>query len=312
MLLVLNVHWFDVLVLMLILCGTLRQRGLAVPGWLLDLELVAVLCRLLLSWPRLDTISRVVVGCVLASLWPIYVTVIATCFVWYLRYCAFVRERIHPVCRLSAVYVWLHIVSASRALWSALRCACYNTWHALSCLVGMVQVKCKAVSRLWRTRRSSIAPEAVCINEPTSEVDEDDALDPVRGPSRHIVRTVGRTCRCRLGLDRSTNPGDAATRELVTKTCWSLLMEQMHNTDLRYADALNLLPYCRVVALMPTRHELLAQSMMLQPEYVDAFDEIRQEVSYVPRPRTLGEWIRSLFGFGAREVLLPRVRAPDF
>jgi len=116
--------------------------------------------------------------------------------------------------------------------------------------------------------------------------------------------------RAQLGLDRTTDPNDTATRALVKKTVWGILTSREEHPDLRKADAARLAPVIAELALSPIAEEIDALRMASSQVMTNNRELARGEWSAYPC--TWSEWVRQTFGSGTSGKYLPAVSQPGF
>jgi len=125
-----------------------------------------------------------------------------------------------------------------------------------------------------------------------------------------IIQDVAARCRVTLGLDRSTDPSDAATRVLVKKTVWGILTDNKLYPDLRSMDAVRLVPYAAEIALSPTMDEIESLHIATHPVLSTCRQLARGE--WRVEPSSWWAWIRSLFRTPSEDVYLPAVSQRGF
>jgi len=125
-----------------------------------------------------------------------------------------------------------------------------------------------------------------------------------------IVSDVVATCRAQLGMDRSSDPSDLATRALVKKTVWGLLTDTTQYPDLRKADASRLCPIASELALSPIEEELVALNVASSAPM--ARNRSLAAGSWGVRHTTWSGWMCALLGLGEEGRYLGPAPRPAF
>lgn len=124
-----------------------------------------------------------------------------------------------------------------------------------------------------------------------------------------LVSETAALCRIQLGLDRTSDPSDQATRALVKKTVWGIFSDKAHYPDLRMADAVVLATHAAELALTPTQDELESLQVLSSAPY--ARNRSLARGAWGVMPTTWYGWFCSLFGARAGREYLPPVRSPS-
>lgn len=130
--------------------------------------------------------------------------------------------------------------------------------------------------------------------------------------SWEIVQDVAAECRAQLGLDRSSEPSDLATRALIKKSVWGILRDPKREEfkDLRITDATKLCPYIAELALTPNQYEIEALELCSG----DAIASNRSLARGAWGTHPVGFWptVAWCFGLWTGEQYLPPVHGPAF
>ncbi len=223
---------------------------------------------------------------------------------------------VHPVLRgLVALLGWFKIGvacvgkaarGAARATWSIYcLCAC-GVRRGFSCAL----LQWSAVHAwVWG---KTVAGRQLRLQDKDSP-SADNVLLPRGGlayRSWAIVEEAAGLCRAQLGLERTSNPSDLATRTLVKRTVWGILTDKTQYADLRKADAVRLLPHAAEMALSPTSDEI--ESLRMASSAPFARNRALARGAWGTLPSTWFEWVLSCLGLYTGEVYLPPVCEPSF
>lgn len=180
-------------------------------------------------------------------------------------------------------------------------------------LLRMLALVCASVYRLagWIRRHTPCANHVHLLDQSSSGYD----VLPIRTSrmpraSWVIVEETALLCRAQLGLDRSTDPNDVATRALVKKTVFGILSDTAVYPSLRRVDAARLVPFAAELALTPTDEEV--EALVIGSSAPLMRNRVLARGAWGVEPSTWFEWVRSLFGLWTGGQYLSPVQNPSF